>query len=90
MIFVITSGSDGLIKLWNIKSSECVKTLDAHEDKVWALDVSRDEETLVSGAGDAAVILWQVRAIPHTFISLLFMTGRCYKYNLTEFLCYVY
>uniref|UniRef100_A0A8C7QY21 Transducin beta like 3 n=1 Tax=Oncorhynchus mykiss TaxID=8022 RepID=A0A8C7QY21_ONCMY len=33
-------GSDGLVKLWTIKTNECVKTLDAHQDKVWGLHVS--------------------------------------------------
>lgn len=31
---MVTSASDGLVKLWNIKDEECVKTLDNHEDKV--------------------------------------------------------
>jgi U3 small nucleolar RNA-associated protein 13 len=31
---LVTSSSDGLVKLWNIKDEECVKTLDNHEDKV--------------------------------------------------------
>lgn len=31
---LIRSDSDGLIKLWTIKSSECVRTLDEHSDKV--------------------------------------------------------
>lgn len=31
---MVTSASDGLVKLWNIKGEECVKTLDNHEDKV--------------------------------------------------------
>lgn len=30
------SGSEAeLLKLWTIKNNECVRTLDAHEDKVW-------------------------------------------------------
>ncbi len=31
---LVTSSSDGLVKLWNIKDEACVKTLDNHEDKV--------------------------------------------------------
>jgi U3 small nucleolar RNA-associated protein 13 len=31
---LVTSAADGLVKLWNIKDEECVKTLDNHEDKV--------------------------------------------------------
>uniref|UniRef100_A0A2K6L386 Transducin beta like 3 n=1 Tax=Rhinopithecus bieti TaxID=61621 RepID=A0A2K6L386_RHIBE len=34
---LLSSGSDGLLKLWTIKNNECVRTLDAHEDKVWGL-----------------------------------------------------
>ncbi len=27
-------GADGLVKLWTIKTSECVNTFDHHDDKV--------------------------------------------------------
>ena len=30
----VSSDSDGLIKLWTIKTSECVKTMDEHTEKV--------------------------------------------------------
>ena len=55
------SGSDGLLKLWTIKTSECVKTLDAHEARVWALAVNSDEQRMMSGAGDSSVVVWKVR-----------------------------
>ena len=61
--FRFTSGSDGLIKLWTVKTNECVKTLDAHEDKIWALAVNKDEETVISGAGDSTIIVWKVAYI---------------------------
>lgn len=31
---LLSSASDGLVKLWNISDQECVATLDNHEDKV--------------------------------------------------------
>jgi len=34
---LVSAASDGLIKLWTIKTSECVATMDAHQSKVWAL-----------------------------------------------------
>uniref|UniRef100_A0A2K6NRR7 Transducin beta like 3 n=1 Tax=Rhinopithecus roxellana TaxID=61622 RepID=A0A2K6NRR7_RHIRO len=43
---LLSSGSDGLLKLWTIKNNECVRTLDAHEDKVWGL-----HSTPVSSSG---------------------------------------
>ena len=42
----ISSASDGNLKIWNIKSNECMATFDAHEGKVWAMAVSNDEEML--------------------------------------------
>ena len=57
---MIFSGSDGLIKLWTIKSNECVKTLDDHEDKIWAVTVSKTEEKFISGGADSTLIEWKV------------------------------
>jgi len=31
---LVTTGSDGLVKLWNLREEECVKTLDGHVEKV--------------------------------------------------------
>ena len=31
---LVSSGSDGLIKVWSIKTNECEATYDEHEDKV--------------------------------------------------------
>lgn len=34
---VVSASGDGLIKLWTIKTSECVASLDGHIGKIWAL-----------------------------------------------------
>lgn len=34
---IVSSGTDGLIKIWLIKSGECVSTLDKHAARIWAL-----------------------------------------------------
>ena len=31
---LISSGSDGLVKLWSIKNTECMNTFDNHTEKV--------------------------------------------------------
>ena len=36
---MVSSGSDGLMKVWAIASSDCAQTIDNHEDKVWALAI---------------------------------------------------
>ena len=40
---LISSGGDGLIKVWTIKNNECTVTLDGHEDKVRVRVTSEDE-----------------------------------------------
>lgn len=34
---LVTAGADGLLKLWNIKTSECTATFDDHDGRIWAL-----------------------------------------------------
>lgn len=34
MYVLLSSGSEGLLKLWTIKTNECIKTFDQHLDKV--------------------------------------------------------
>ncbi|TMS15551.1 Transducin beta-like protein 3 [Larimichthys crocea] len=51
-------GSDGLVKLWTIKTNECVKTLDAHQDKVWGLHGSRKDDKMVTGSADSNITVW--------------------------------
>lgn len=35
---IVSCSGDGLLKLWTVKTSECVATFDAHDGKIWALD----------------------------------------------------
>ena len=54
------SGSDGLIKLWNVKKSECTNSFDQHSERVWTLSVSQDENTIMSGGADSKIVQWKV------------------------------
>ena len=57
---LLSSGADGLVKLWNVRSTECLNTFDGHEDKVWAMTVGGVQEGLVAtGGGDARVQIWE-------------------------------
>jgi U3 small nucleolar RNA-associated protein 13 len=57
-----SSAADGLIKLWNLKTSECINTINAHEGKIWALDVSTDNQSetcqILTGGTDSKIIIW--------------------------------
>ncbi|XP_021737664.1 transducin beta-like protein 3 [Chenopodium quinoa] len=54
----VSSGADGLLKLWAVTSSECIATYDEHEDKVWALAIGKKTEMLATGGGDAVINIW--------------------------------
>ncbi|CAF4625019.1 unnamed protein product, partial [Rotaria socialis] len=56
---LISSGSDGLLKLWDLKTSTCVKSIDAHEGKIWGMTASTNESLLVTCASDSSVIVWR-------------------------------
>ncbi|CAG8456086.1 278_t:CDS:10 [Diversispora eburnea] len=56
---LISCASDGLLKLWSIKSNECVTTLDNHTEKIWALNVRKDEKFVASGGADSLINLWE-------------------------------
>jgi len=34
---LVTAGADGLLKLWNILTGECVATFDDHDGRIWTL-----------------------------------------------------
>jgi U3 small nucleolar RNA-associated protein 13 len=64
---LMTSGADGLLKLWNVKDAECVNTFDAHTQKIWALAARTEtidapdksaELEIVSGGGDSLMNVW--------------------------------
>src|SRR4051794_1845437 len=56
---IVSAGSDGLVKLWTIRRSECVATLDNHTEKIWGLTVHRDEKVVVSAGADSVVNFWE-------------------------------
>lgn len=56
---VVSTGSDGLIKLWDVKRSECIVTFDEHVDRIWALAVVGDGDYLITGDASANIKFWK-------------------------------
>jgi len=65
---LMSSGGDGLLKLWTLRTNECETTLDSHTDKVWALDILPQSSTdssspittnlVISGGADSRLVIW--------------------------------
>jgi len=63
------------LKLWDIKTSTCVKSIDAHEGKIWGMSTSTDENLLVTCASDSSVTIWRVSKLNrYLLISFTIMT----------------
>jgi U3 small nucleolar RNA-associated protein 13 len=54
-----SAGGDGLVKVWDANSGETECTLDNHEDRVWAVAVHPEDNTIISGSGDSTVTFWK-------------------------------
>jgi WD40 repeat protein len=58
---VLASGSvERVVKLWDIRSGDCLATLEGHEYPVLALAFSPDGNKLVSGSGDTTLMTWDL------------------------------
>jgi len=57
---VLTGSLDNTIKVWNVATGECVRTLFGHVEGVWALGA--DKIRAVSGAHDRLVKIWDLQS----------------------------
>ena len=55
---LLSTGSDGCLKLWTVKTNSCAATYDAHEDKAWALAIRPDGGAIASGGADSLLTIW--------------------------------
>ncbi|GAA1991621.1 serine/threonine-protein kinase [Amycolatopsis minnesotensis] len=58
--FVVTGAAHtGAIRLWDVETGDCVRTMTGHTSTVQALSMSDDARFLFSGAQDATVRFWR-------------------------------
>ncbi|WP_333026526.1 MULTISPECIES: WD40 domain-containing protein [unclassified Microcoleus] len=68
--YTINSGSaDNIIKLWNLKTGQVIRTLTGHSDYVKSVAISPDGQILASGSGDNTIKLWNLKN-GHTLFTL--------------------
>ena len=58
---LLVSGSfDETVKIWDVRTGECVSTLPAHSDPVTGVDFNRDGTCIVSSSHDGLMRIWDV------------------------------
>ncbi|EFH88145.1 protein kinase domain-containing protein [Ktedonobacter racemifer] len=62
-----SSGSDGVIWLWEVKAGRYLQRFKGHHERATAIGISSDGRFLVSGSSDATIRLWETA------------TGRCLR-----------
>ena len=56
----MSCGGDGLLKLWNVSTCECVNTFDEHEDRIWSIAFAGEQQDImISGGSDSRIIIWE-------------------------------
>ena len=59
--FLLTTGKDALIKLWDIASPHCIETHTAQSNgECWALGVSPDGAACVTAGNDGELTIWSI------------------------------
>jgi WD40 repeat protein len=57
---VITTGADKKVKIWDPANGKEIKSIDAHDSEITAVNVSTDGKLLATGGADKKVKIWKV------------------------------
>ena len=58
--YLLSSGDDATIKLWDLRANKCVEILRGHTSSVRSIAISKDGKFLASGSSDHQVKLWDL------------------------------
>jgi WD40 repeat protein len=62
---LISGGSDGILRWWDVQSGECVGMQEACHGTIRSLKVSPDEKFLASCGDDGAIMIWDLTSHEH-------------------------
>jgi len=57
---LLGSYAENTVKIWNANTGECLRILEGHTNRVWAITLTPDGQTLISGGEDGTLRLWDV------------------------------
>lgn len=57
---IVSCGRDRRIRLWDIRTNDCVKTMDGHESTVFSLALLPDHQRIATGSADKTIRLWDI------------------------------
>ena len=63
--FAVSGSADKTVRLWDLDTGQCIRTMEGHTDDVWSVTVTLDGKFAVSGSKDNTIRLWELE------------TGRC-------------
>jgi WD40 repeat protein len=62
---LVSGGSDGMLRWWDVERGECVQMREAHQGTVQSLKVSPDGRSLASCGDDGAINVWELGSGEH-------------------------
>jgi U3 small nucleolar RNA-associated protein 12 len=58
--YLLTTSKDGLIKLWELKSQQCIETHLAHSNECWSMGINSDANMVITSGNKDQVKVWSV------------------------------
>lgn len=58
----ISGTYDGSVKVWDLESGECIRTLEGHSDTTSSVCITPDGRTAVAGCSDGFLIVWDLES----------------------------
>lgn len=57
--FAVSASSDRTLKIWELRTGQCINTLESHSDAVNSVAVTLDASLIISGSSDHTVKVWK-------------------------------
>merc|ERR1712166_231022 len=61
--YVVSGSRDHTARIWDVKSGDCIKTLEGHTKDVRDVSFSPNNQYVVSGSDDETVRIWKINLI---------------------------